>query len=218
MALPKQVKFNFSKEEYSAVFNMTEGKKAKRTTYWMVGILSLVVIFTILFGCWQFVLGCSAVNGQIDYSSLNMAKVDKKALYYAIGLLIVEFITGFAFLKNHKNQTNKLFDIFYDRYHEGIVVMGVESYLFHTEKFEINDLYKKLYEAHENEDFFLLITYEGDEIPVPKQNMDRDTYGKISMLLTEILGQYFIKFGRSNIDITKHTLFGEPDKRKALKK
>lgn len=218
MALPKQIKFDLSDCEYRQVFNFTEGKKAKRTKYWVWTLFSVIALSAIIFIGWQFILACSYVNSRIDYSTFSFAKLNLKAVITAFGLLAVAVVTCVLFTMYLNRQTQKLYKIFFDKFHSGVIVMGVESFLYRCGDYEVNDLYKNLYEAHENEDYFLLITYEDDEIPVPKKDMDRDTFAKISLVLTDTLGAYFFKFGRSNVDITKHTLFGEPDKRKALKK
>ncbi|MBQ1234862.1 MAG: hypothetical protein IIX77_04475, partial [Oscillospiraceae bacterium] len=71
---------------------------------------------------------------------------------------------------------------------------------------------------HLNENYFLLITYDDDQIAVPKENMDRETYSKISMILTEELKEFFFKMGRSNFDLNDHVLVKKPDKRAEIRK
>ena len=220
MALPKQINFDLKREEYREVFNFFEGKKNKKTKLWLIAIFSLIIFSAVVFIGALFVQASEFVNGALDYSTFSFDKFNVSGAITAVCLSIVSAITLFVILKVINTQNEKLLDIYYSRYGKGVIVMGNESFLFRsgTDNFDVNQRYGDLYEAHENENYFLLITYDDDQIAVPKENMDRETYSKISMILTEELKEYFFKMGRSNFDLNDHVLIKKPDKRAEIRK
>ena len=220
MALPKQLSFNLSKEEYISGYNLFDGKKARYTRNWLLAILAVFELVAAIFIAFQFGSACQYVGDRLDYSTFSFARLNTGAVITAVVLMVLTPVVGVIALNMFKKQNEQLFEIYYNRYHDGVIVLGNESFLYRSgdKKIEINKRYDELYEAHENEDCFLLVTYDDDQIIVPKKDMDRDTYSKVSMLLTEYLKVYFFKMGISNFDVNDHVLIKKADPRAAIKK
>ncbi len=220
MALPKQINFDLQREEYREAFNFFDGKKNKKTKLWLISILSFIIFSALVFIVALYIGACEYVNNALDYSTFSLERFNMSGAITAVCLIVLSIITLIIIVKVINSQNEKLLDIYYSRYGKGVVVMGNESFLFRsgTDGFEVNQRYGDLYEAHENENYFLLITYDDDQIAVPKENLDRDTYSKISMILTDEVKEFFFKMGRSNFDLNDHVLIKKPDKRAEIRK
>lgn len=220
MNFPIQINYDLSKQQTDAVYGEIEGRKDKRNIIVISCLFGLVFFIAAINIFSEYVGACSYVNSRIDYSTFDMAKMSMKNVYICLAVMGGSIVTAFLFIWLTLHQAKQWKQIYYDKYHKGIVVLGKESYLNRNiNGEEKQELYKDLFEARENDEFIILMPWDHSRIPIAKNQLTREQFVELSKLISTQMGEFYIKYGRKNIlDVRSQTLFGTRDKRFAKKK
>ena len=233
MALPIQLHYQLDRDQTREIYMIVGGKKEKKLYFWMFGFLAFGFLCNILY---IITTRTRVGSGQNTFMGADWQSIMSSAFVIVVCVCLALFYHAFS-----RRRREEMIDLLEQQFSDNTIVLGAESFRYRSVSSrpgsydvllaqsergqapgsrvkEIYLDYEKLYEAHENDHYFLLITGKQEYVPIPKSLMKREDFAALSRVLTRDLGQWFIKNGRPNVEVEMQKVFGLTEDRSRDKK